>query len=185
MNNSLHVNTGPDDDTLLAALRTAVEAREAVPDAFVRAGKNAYAWHNIAAELARLSYDSQLDDAQAVLRSETASIRALTFQSAHFAIEVEVTDHALFGQFVPPQPGTAEILTRSGQTVTAPIDDVGCFVFGPIPDGPLRLRCHTETQAEVRTGWVTLLPRLGAEADEGPAGGRGDRVGPLAGSRVP
>ena len=32
--------------------------------------------------------------------------------------EIEITDSALFGQLVPPQPGTAEIQTRSGQAVT-------------------------------------------------------------------
>jgi hypothetical protein len=176
VNNSLNVNKGQDDDMLLAALRAAVEARAAVPDGFIAAGRNAYAWHNIDAELARLSYDSLLEDARAALRSETASIRALTFQSAHFAIEVEVTDDALFCQLVPAQPGTAEIVTRSGQAVSAPIDEVGCFTFGPLPDGPFRLRCHTETQAEVRTGWVELLTRPGP-----PGPGRSGRPGHHAG----
>ncbi len=160
MNNSL------DDGTLLAALRAAIEARAAVPDAFVEAGRSAYAWHNIDAELASLAYDSLQDAGQgAALRSEAASVRALTFQSARFSIEVELTDGALFGQLVPPQPGTAEIQTRSGQAVTAPIDEVGCFTFDPRPDGPFRLRCHTETQADVRTGWVSVAhgddPRAG------------------------
>ena len=151
MNNSL------DDDTLLAALRAAIEARAAVPDSFVEAGRNAYAWHNIDAELASIAYDSLRDAGQgAALRSEAASVRALTFQSARFSIEVELTDGALFGQLVPPQPGTAEVQTRSGQPVTAPIDEVGCFTFDPRPDGPFRLRCRTETQVDVRTGWVSV-----------------------------
>ena len=151
MNNSL------DDDTLLAALRAAIEARAAVPDAFVEAGRNAYAWHNIDAELASIAYDSLRDAGQsAALRSEAASVRALTFQSARFSIEVELTDGALFCQLVPPQPGTAEIQTRSGQAVTAPIDEVGCFTFDQRPDGPFRLRCRTETQVDVRTGWVSV-----------------------------
>ena len=151
MNNSL------DDGTLLAALRAAIEARAAVPDAFVEAGRNAYAWHNIDAELASIAYDSLQDAGQgAALRSEDASVRALTFQSAHFSIEVELTGGALFGQLVPPQPGTAEVQLRSGQAVTAPIDEVGCFTFDPRPDGPFRLRCHTETQADVRTGCVSV-----------------------------
>ena len=151
MNNSL------DDRMLLAALRAAVEARAAVPAAFVEAGRIAYTWHNIDAELASLAYDSLQDAEQAAaLRSEAASVRALTFQSARFSIEVELTDGALFGQLVPPQPGTAEIQTRSGQAVTAPIDEVGCFTFDPRPDGPFRLRCHTETQTDVRTGWVSV-----------------------------
>ena len=151
MNNSL------DDGPLLAALRAAIEARAAVPAAFVEAGRNTYAWHNIDAELASLSYDSLQDAGQAAaLRSEDASVRALTFQSARFSIEVEITDDALFGQLIPPQPGAAEIQTRSGPTVTAPIDDAGCFSFERRPAGPFRLRCRTEAQADVRTGWVAI-----------------------------
>ena len=40
-----------DDDRLLAALGQALKAREAVPSWFIEAGKNAFAWHNIDAEL--------------------------------------------------------------------------------------------------------------------------------------
>jgi hypothetical protein len=153
------VNNSLDDGPLLAALRAAIEARAAVPAAFVEAGRNTYAWHNIDAELASLSYDSLQDAGQAAaLRSEDASVRALTFQSARFSIEVEITDDALFGQLIPPQPGVAEIQTRSGPTVTAPIDDAGCFSFERRPAGPFRLRCRTETQADVRTGWVAISP---------------------------
>jgi len=153
------VNNSLDDGPLLAALRAAIEARAAVPAAFLEAGRNAYAWHNIAAELADLSYDSLRDAGQeAGVRSEAASVRALTFQSARFSIAVELTDDALIGQLIPPQPGTAELQTRSGQPVTAPVDDVGCFAFAPRPDGPFRLRCRTVSQADVRTGWVAVSP---------------------------
>lgn len=151
MSNSL------DDDMLLDALRAAIGARAAVPDSFIEAANSSYAWHDIDAELATLAYDSLLDAGQAAaLRAETASVRALTFQSARFSIEVEITDGALFGQLVPPQPGTAEIHTRSGQVATAPIDEVGCFAFERKPDGQFRLRCHNGTQADVRTAWVSL-----------------------------
>ena len=81
-----------DDDRLLAALGQALKAREAVPAWFIETGKSAFAWHNIDAELAQLTYDSARDQrAVAVLRSETASIRALTFTSAHLTLELEVT----------------------------------------------------------------------------------------------
>ena len=146
-----------DDGVLLEALRAAIEARAAVPDTFIETGKSAYAWHNIDAELASLAYDSLRDAGRsAALRSETASVRALTFQSPRFSIEVEITDGALFGQLVPPLRGTAEIQTRSGPAIATPIDGVGCFTFDRRPDGPFRLRCHAESQADVRTGWVTL-----------------------------
>ena len=47
-----------DDEQLLAALGEAMRARREVPGWFVETGKNAYAWHNIDAELAQLTYDS-------------------------------------------------------------------------------------------------------------------------------
>ena len=66
-----------DDDALIDALREAMLAREAVPAWFVETGKSAYAWHNIDAELAQLTYDSERDQrVAAATRSETASIRA-------------------------------------------------------------------------------------------------------------
>ena len=93
----------------------ALHAQRAVPPEFIEAGKNAFAWHNIDAELAQLTYDSRTDaDAMAVARSETASIRALTFTSAHLSIELEVADGSLLGQVVPPQAGTLETRTKAG-----------------------------------------------------------------------
>jgi hypothetical protein len=58
------VSTKPevwDDEELLAALREALAERQAVPPEFVEAAKNAFAWHNIDAELAELTYDSSRD----------------------------------------------------------------------------------------------------------------------------
>ena len=68
-----------EDDKLLAALRDALSPSEAVPAWFVETGKNAYAWHNIDAELAQLTYDSDSDKPMATAtRAETATIRGLT-----------------------------------------------------------------------------------------------------------
>jgi len=68
-----------DDEELLAALGEAIRAREEVPEWFVETGKNAYAWHNIDAELAQLTYDSSRDqDAVAAVRSEALAARCAT-----------------------------------------------------------------------------------------------------------
>ena len=62
-----------DDEQLLAALREAMRAREAVPAGFVETGKSAYAWHNIDAELAQLTYDSSRErDADVVASMRSA-----------------------------------------------------------------------------------------------------------------
>jgi hypothetical protein len=148
-----------DDEQLLAALRESMRARQAVPDEFVEMGKSAYTWHNIDAELAQLTYDSgreQDRDVAASVRSETASIRALTFTSAHLSLELEVTESSLLGQIIPPRAGTVETQTRAGATTTTPVDEIGCFAVDPIPASPFRLRCRITDGADVLTGWITL-----------------------------
>jgi hypothetical protein len=147
---------GWDDDQLLAALGDALRARQEVPEWFVETGKNAYAWHNIDAELAQLTYDSLVDREQAAaVRSEAASIRALTFTSARLSIELEVNESSLVGQIIPPRAGTLEVHTAAGVT-SSPVDEIGCFVLDPIPSSPFRLRCRTEDGTDVLTGWITL-----------------------------
>lgn len=146
-----------DDDELLGALSEALRARQAVPGWFVETGKNAYAWHNIDAELAQLTYDSSRDqDTVAAMRSEVASIRALTFTSPHLSLELEVTESSLLGQIVPPGAGTLETQTGAGATTSTTVDEIGCFVVDPIPASPFRLRCRTADGMDVLTGWITL-----------------------------
>jgi hypothetical protein len=146
-----------DDDHLLATLREAIAARQAVPARFVESGKNAYAWHNVDAELAQLTYDSSSDmGALAALRAETASVRALTFSSARFMIELEVTTAGLLGQIMPPGRGTIEAESQAGGTTVAAIDEAGGFSIEPLPVSPFRLRCRTADGADVVTGWITL-----------------------------
>jgi hypothetical protein len=134
-----------------------MRARQAVPAWFIETGKNAYAWHNIDAELAQLTYDSERDQRRvAVTRSETASIRALTFTSPNLSMELEVTEDCLLGQIIPPRHGTIEAQTRTGASTTVPVDEIGCFAVDPIPASPFRLRCRTADGADVLTGWITL-----------------------------
>jgi hypothetical protein len=151
------VSRGWDDEEVLAALQQALRAQRAVPPEFIEAGKNAFAWHNIDAELAQLTYDSNEDQREAaVVRSETASIRALTFTSAHLTLELEVTGNSLLGQLLPAREGQLEIHTRAGDITTTEVDEIGCFSVDPIPESPFRLRCHTADGTDVLTGWITI-----------------------------
>ena len=146
-----------DDDRLLGALSLALKARQAVPSWFVETGKHAFAWHKFEAELAQLTYDSNEDRREAaVMRSETASIRALTFTSAHLSLELEVTGNSLLGQLLPAREGELEIHTRAGEISTTEVDEIGCFSVDPIPDSPFRLRCHAADGTDVLTGWITI-----------------------------
>ena len=51
-----------DDDQLLAVLKESLQAQWQVPADFTEAGRSAYAWRNIDAELAELTYDSTTQD---------------------------------------------------------------------------------------------------------------------------
>jgi hypothetical protein len=150
-----------DDEPLLTALRDSVRAREEVP-AWFTAGQGAYAWHNIDAQLAQLTYDSSRDqDLEGVMRSagtrsEPASIHTLTFSSACLSIELEVTAHSLIGQIIPPREGRMEQQASDGETATARIDEIGCFYIQPVPRGSFRLRCRTDDGLDVVTNWFTL-----------------------------
>ena len=150
------VPEGWDDEELLAALREAIRARQAVPSWFVEAATNAYAWHNIDAELAQLTYDSENDLSRAAgTRSETASIRALTFTSPHLSLKLELTESSLLGQIIPPRAGTVETHITTGVS-TSPVDEIGYFAVKPIPASPFRLRFRTADGIDVVTGWITL-----------------------------
>ena len=146
-----------EDDDLVAALFEAIRARQAVPDEFVEAGKNAFAWRNIDAELARLTYDSLRDlELAASVRTEQATIRALTFTSAQLTIELEVTSDAVIGQIVPAQAATIIVQPGAGTQIELRADEIGCFTIRPIPAGAFRLHCRTHTGTEVITGWFTI-----------------------------
>jgi hypothetical protein len=151
------VTKGWDDEEVLAALRRAMHAQRAVPPEFIEAGKNAFAWHNIDAELAQLTYDSILDPApELALRAEAASIRALTFTSVHLTIELEVAQESLLGQIIPAQPATIKIQPREDAETVLATDEIGCFSLRPLPSGPFRMHCHTAAGVDALTGWITL-----------------------------
>lgn len=147
----------PDDEQLMAALSRAIKARQAVPPGFVRAAKDAFAWHDIDVELAQLTFDSEHgSDLTARTRAEDASIRALTFTSARLTIELEVTAESVLGQIVPTQVATIEVQTHGGGDAVIAADEIGCFSISPIPVGAFRLRCLAAGGIDVRTGWITL-----------------------------
>jgi hypothetical protein len=137
-------------------MREAIQARQAVPSWFVEVTTNAYAWLNIDAERAQLTYDSENDVSRAAgMRSETTSIRALTFTSPHLSLKLEVTECSLLGQIIPPRAGTVETHVTADVS-TSPVDQTRYFAVKPIPASPFRLRFRATDGIHVLTGWITL-----------------------------
>jgi hypothetical protein len=143
-----------DDNDLLALLEEALEAEGDVPPDFIAAGKAAFAWRTIDAELAALVYDS--DREPALTRNQTtADLRALTFASAHITIELELTGTGLIGQLVPPSTAEIDVQTAAGVTSSVTTDELGCFTIRVTPQEPFRLRCRAGETIDVLTTWIT------------------------------
>jgi hypothetical protein len=144
-----------DDDRLLTTLEEALTTARRVPPEFVDVGKAVHPGANLDAELAALIYDSERELAHT--RTDTATIRALSFASPTVTIELEVQSDGLLGQIVPPGPAHIEVRILDGETTQVVTDELGCFVVRPCPRGPLRLRCRRESAAvDVVTVWVTV-----------------------------
>lgn len=149
------------DERLLADLGAALRAQREVPERILEIGREAFAWHDVDAELAALTYDSTSVPSSgpasvpAGTRAEPAALRAMTFAADRVTVELEVTADALVGQVVPPGPGEIEVQPRTGERRTVPVDDVGWFAIRPRPSGLFRLHVRT-ADADVHTEWITL-----------------------------
>jgi hypothetical protein len=144
-----------DDDNLLAAVKVALESTEEVPARFIQTARASFAWHDIDAELAALTYDSASDLlAGTSTRADPAALRNLTFEASELSIELEVIGDVLHGQLVPPQAGSVEIRLTDGASATTPVNEVGYFTASA-PAGPFRLHCSAG-DVVVQTEWITL-----------------------------
>lgn len=144
-----------DDEQLLADLRDAVRSARDVPAAFIAAGKAAFSWRTVDAELAALAEDSVDGDVLAGTRAEHATVRALSFRASDLSIELEVSSDALLGQLVPPRPGQVEVQGKDGTTRSVAVDESGWFTVRPLPQTMVRLHLQT-AGSDVITEWFTL-----------------------------
>jgi hypothetical protein len=146
-----------DDDQLFAALDDALREAREVPGHLVEAAKASFAWHNVDAELAALTYDSAADSPRLIgtTRAERAALRELTFATPHLKIHLQVTDKALHGQIVPPQQCEIEVRTAAGPPLVTSADEDGWFTVQPIPIGSFRLQCRTAS-GTARTDWLAV-----------------------------
>jgi hypothetical protein len=145
------------DGSLLAALDNALSTARSTPPDFVATAKACFAWHNIDAELARLTHDSSLETGvPATARSEQALIRAMRFEAPGLTIELELGEDTLQGQLVPRQPGDVEMHLANGEKASTTADEFGYFTFGRVPVTSFRLHCRTANDVVVTTTWVVL-----------------------------
>jgi hypothetical protein len=106
----------------------------------VEAAKAAFTWRNIDEELLLItSYDSVLDDTLFARARSTATARQLVFDADGVMLQVEVSAAGVTGQLVPAT-GPVTLVTPSGDHETAVADELGMFVMGVAPRGPVKFR---------------------------------------------
>lgn len=144
------------DELLLEDLRAALTEAASVPPGFLEAGRAAFAWRTIDAELLLLtSYDSILDNELAGRARAVLTARQLVFDADGVSLQVEVTAAGIAGQLMPPNQAVVALLTPGGPTEETTADEFGSFLLGPPPPGPMRLRC-TIDGTTVQTDWICV-----------------------------
>ena len=145
-----------DDDELMADLSAAV-VPTALDGAALAAARGAFAWRTMHAgmELARMFYDSYLDEAVLVRGRPAGGPRTLVFRAEERGVEIEVSEAGIDGQLVPAHPGLVALITPAGTVATTTADEVGYFTLNAPPRGPIRLGCSLAGGA-FHTEWITL-----------------------------
>ncbi|CCH33786.1 hypothetical protein ABZ816_21675 [Actinosynnema sp. NPDC047251] len=144
------------DEVLLRDLTEALAEARAVPEQFYEAARAAFTWRTVDAELMLLtSYDSILDAELAGRARAALTARQLVFDAEGISVQVEVTEAGVAGQVLPARAARVTLLTATGPVEDAELDELGCFLLGPPPAGPIRFRLQTGSTT-VMTDWVCV-----------------------------
>lgn len=141
------MSSGPehDDAALLDELEALLRARHEPPPEVLHAARASFTWRTVDAEIAALTHDSLLDEAQAT--RAVAPPRILTFEAGSLTIEVELdaasSGRRLLGQLVPGQAAELELCHRGLVVGTATADAWGRFALAlPATRSRVTVRCR-------------------------------------------
>lgn len=155
----MSTEAGWDDAGLLRELAVAARRVEPVPAAVVQQARNAYAWRDISAVIARLEYDSLLDDDGLARVRSGPDDRTLVFRTPDTTVHVSVLDggRRLMGQLAPSRYESVEV-RQTGGTIAADVDRLGNFLVERVETGSFSLRCTPAGpgQPTLETEWVTI-----------------------------
>ncbi|MFC9279806.1 hypothetical protein [Streptomyces collinus] len=142
---------GFDGDLLEAELRRAAAELDPVPVELRQLALEAYALHDLDAQIAELTFDSLVDALP--VRGVPDAPRMLTFRAGGLSVDVEVTEEGLIGQVLPPQSARIEVLGGPQTVRPVPVDTLGRFTSDHAPTGPFALRLRAGGEVIV-TEWL-------------------------------
>jgi hypothetical protein len=149
------------DDELQAALRGLVARVDPVPEGVREAGRAAFGWRRLDAELAELLDDSAVaGEALALTRGPEAAVRSVTFGTGRRTVDLDIVEDAgmrrLRGQLSPAAPAVVEVQRSDGEIVaSAPSDELGRFRVTVAGEMTIRLRIVPPGGLEpLETAWI-------------------------------
>lgn len=145
----------PDDEQLLADLKDALLAAQHPQAALMIANaQDAFSYASLEDELARLVYDSLLENEPVGTVRAAEPSRMVIFECAAMTMELEIRGRDVVGQIGPPGPATVIMETSDGVMAEVQADDLGCFAARlSDPDGPLRFRVSRPGSSAI-TEWT-------------------------------
>ncbi len=149
-----------ENDELVHELRDLFGRTDPVPEVVVEAGKAAWGWRTIDADLAELLADSAVDRELAGVRSGDAGFRHVTFETEETTIELEVsgegTGHRILGHVSPGAGAAITIEADDGRiAASATADDLGRFDLRFSRAVRIRMRVATGGKSVV-SAWLPL-----------------------------
>jgi len=142
-----------DLDLLEEELRRAAAILDPVPPELRQIAVEAFALHDLDAEIAELTFDSAVDALP--VRGAVEAPRMLTFHAGGLTVDVELSAHGLMGQVLPPQTARVEVLRGPQAGSPLSTDAMGRFTYDEPPTGPFALRLRTG-EATLVTDWLTV-----------------------------
>ena len=141
---------------LIAQLRAGLDEIDPVPEDVSTFAKAALGWRQIDAELASLTFDSDVETPAAV--RSTTTTRMLTFEAGEWSVDIEYdpATRQLLGQ-VTPETRVTVAIHHDEETSQATSDDRGRFEFEGIGVGPMSLGLHdSDGEVLAKTEWTVL-----------------------------
>lgn len=153
-----------DDMRLLGELRDAFARATEPPALVLAAGRAVFGLRDLDAELALLTWDSEVDAGPQLVRGAAVldAARSMTFELDEVAVEIEIgpaeQGRRLSGQLIPPRAAQVELERADGRADRTRLDadDLGRFGCSSAPSGLVRLRVLRSGYRPVVTSWVRI-----------------------------
>jgi hypothetical protein len=141
----------------MGVLGHALRADPPPPDV-LRQARASFAWRDLAAEIARLEFDSAIDDGGLARVRGVPRTRRLYFHGERSVVSLELHSpkRKIVGRIDPAEATAVELRFAGGSWMTRS-DEHGYFAFERAPSGAASLRWSPAGASRaVETEWVTL-----------------------------